>query len=425
MRYILAKVCSALIVSCLLSASGSKALAVGLISHDRASADSIRKQQRIQKQLNFISDEIIPHVEEVVGIQPLPELIPLTVEGRLKKLESEIPMPYNAEVRRFIERYSADRYRSHLSRMTSLGQYYFKVYDRVFEETGLPRHLKYLSVVESALNPHAVSRMGATGPWQFMFATARELGLQIDSDMDERKDPVAASYAASRYLLGAYEQFGDWLLAIAAYNCGPGNVMRAIRRSGLKNPDFWTISRYLPRETRDYVPAFIAMTYMLEYHQLYDITPSEYALAIPTEMVSVQQHVTFSAIAEALEMDEAIIRDLNPAYKKDQIKGSMDQPRRLILPVVDPRYYADLYVVLNEVTPRDDVPGRLAATSQPERSTESSKRLTAQHQTYTVRKGDSLSAIAARHRGATVASIKAANGLKSDRINPGMILKIK
>src|SRR5690606_23268139 len=277
------------------------------------------------------------------------KLVPTTVAGRLAYLQDEVPLDYNKQVQSYIDVYSTDRYKRYLSRMMGLGQYYFPIYEQAFAAAGVPEEIKYLSIVESALNPHAVSRVGATGPWQFMFATARMFGLTINSYIDERKDPVASSRAAAAHLLDAYQEFNDWLMAIAAYNCGTGNVLRAIRRSGVSNPDYWTISPYLPRETRNYVPAFIAMTYMMEYHEEHEITPGETEMVLNTETVWVQRTVPFSGVAEALNIDEAIIETLNPAYKRKVINGTTDAPRRLILPEVKPVAYPALYAVLNNM----------------------------------------------------------------------------
>lgn len=426
MTHILIKTCAALLLFGVLAGPEWSRAAM---PDDRTEADSIRKQQLILEQLDFISEHTIPLIDEVLDFSTLPELTPPTIKGRLRKLEDQVPLTYNTQVQQFIDRYSTNQYRGHIARMMGLGQYYFGLYERIFKEMGVPTEIKYLSVVESALDPHAVSRVGATGPWQFMFATAKMYGLEMNSDIDERKDPIAASYAAARYLTEAYDQFGDWLLAIAAYNCGPGNVSRAIRRSGLENPDYWSIQRFLPRETRNYIPAFIAMTYMLEYHREYGIDPIGTELPARTEMVSVQQQVPFSSIAEALGVDMELIRALNPSYKRDKITGSFDTPRRLVLPVVDPQHYADLYAVLNEPSiVGDPDTGMLAGTSSNSSDIHSSESRpiakNEQPRIYTVKKGDSLSVIAARHKGATVSGIKAANGLKSDRINPGMKLKI-
>lgn len=445
--------------------------------------DSILRNQQIYEKLDLISEAaMLLHDGVISGHQLLPEHTPLTIEGRLAKIEKDVPMSYNEHVQQYIDVYSTDRYRNYLSRMMGLGQYYFSIYDRIFEETGLPAQIKYLSIVESALNPHAVSRVGATGPWQFMFATAKMYGLQMDSYIDERKDPIAASYAASRYLTEAYEQFGDWLLAIASYNCGPGNVSRAIQRSGLENPDFWQIRSLLPKETRNYVPAFIAMTYMMEYHTEYGIHPTESDFDFSVEVVNVLQEVSLDAIAAVIDVDKELLKTLNPAYKRDIIPGSAAFPKRLVLPEVEMTFYTDLYAVLNTPASLDNlsyasyspeatdnnkpvskktqtthkvsrgetlgkianqhgvtvqdlrawnnirgnkiIPGQQLTiqSAPPIKSNSSSKSKDQQY--YVVKKGDTLSGIASRYNGVTVSSIRTANGLKNTQIKPGMKLKI-
>ncbi len=433
----------------------------------------------ISIQLDLIADSVnFIHLDEELASPSLFEFVPSTIAGRLAYLQKTIPLTYNAQVQSYIDVYSTDRYKQYLSRMMGLGQYYFPIYDQVFAEKGVPDEIKYLSIVESALNPHAVSRVGATGPWQFMFATARMYDLAMDSYIDERKDPIAASYAAADYLLDAYKEFGDWQLAIASYNCGKGNVTRAIQRSGLSNPDFWAISSYLPRETRNYVPAFIAMAYMLGYHEEHGIMPDETAISLKTETVWIQKFVPFSGIAEALDIDVEMIKTLNPAYKRGIVNGMPESPKRLILPEVLPEAYSALYAVLNNpmespnvhyassispdanqmvsthrvrkgetlgkialkygVTVQDlrvwnnikknvIVPGQRleifnsAAASSPSKK-ENNNSLS--YVSYRVKKGDTLSGIAQNHRGATVSNIKAANGLKNNNIKPGMTLKV-
>jgi len=438
-----------------------------------------RIANHIHKQLDEIADNVnFVHLEEQLAEPSLSGFVPTTVEGRLAYLQKAVPLTYNAEVQSYIDMYSTDRYRRHLSRMKGLGRYYFPIYERVFAEMGLPDEIKYLSIVESALDPHAVSRVGATGLWQFMYATARVYDLAMDSYIDERKDPVAASYAAAAYLLDAYREFGDWHLAIASYNCGKGNVLRAIERSGLQKPDYWEISRYLPRETRNYVPAFIAMTYMMEYHEEHGIRPEETDLDINTETVWVQRHVPFSGVAKALAVDESMLQMLNPAYKRGLVNGTPEFPKRLVLPEVKPSAYSALYAVLNEASS-----GKPAVLNASNRTNEETRRFAIVHQvrkgetlekisrrygvtvqdlrvwnnlekniivpgqrlrvsdgevrsgndasndgsyiTYRVKKGDTLSGIAGNYRGATVSAIKAANGLKSNQIKPGMTLKIR
>lgn len=433
-------------------------------------------------QLELIADSIdFVYLEEELGNPPIFEFVPESVEGRLVYLQKTVPLTYNAQVQSYIDVYSTERYKRHLSRMMGLGQYYFPIYERVFEEAGIPDEIKYLSIVESALNPHAVSRVGATGLWQFMFATARMYDLAIDSYVDERKDPVAASYAAAAYLMDAYDDFGDWLLAIASYNCGKGNVLRAIQRSGLTNPDYWAISPYLPRETRNYVPAFIAITYMLGYHEEHGIMPAESEILMETETVSVQKFVPLSGVAKALDVDEELIKSLNPAYKRGVVNGSPEFPKRLILPEATPRVYPALYAVLNtpnaapvvnamngpdaatpgsahvithrvrkgetlgiiakrhRVTVQDlrawngikqnvIVPGqhlRVFSPSDNGNSGAPSQTVSDSYITYRVKKGDTLSGIAKRHRSASVSTIRSDNGLNNNSIKPGMTLKIK
>ncbi|WP_353186005.1 LysM peptidoglycan-binding domain-containing protein [Parapedobacter lycopersici] len=433
---------------------------------------------RINSRLDLIGDSInFVHLNDDLVSSPMLELVPTTVEGRLAYVQKEVPLNYNEQVQSYIDVYSTDRYKRYLSRMMGLGQYYFPIYERIFAEAGVPEEIKYLSIVESALNPHAVSRVGATGLWQFMFSTARMYGLTIDSYVDERKDPIAASHAAAAHLLDAYDQFGDWLMAIAAYNCGTGNVLRAIRRSGIDNPDYWAISPYLPRETRNYVPAFIAMTYMLEYHEENGIAAAETEVLPDTETVWVQRTVPFAGVAQALNIGEDVIATLNPAYKRGMVNGSTETPKRLILPEVKPLAYPALYAVLNNapvpnqlqvvnasntagkavtvtthrvqkgetlekiakkyhITVQDlrawnnlqqhlIVPGQQLKLSSGQQHQQNNTAAAAPtYLTYRVKKGDTLSGIAQKYRGATVSSIRTANALRGNTIRPGMTLKI-
>ncbi|MFB2119308.1 LysM peptidoglycan-binding domain-containing protein [Parapedobacter sp. 2B3] len=441
--------------------------------------DSAARMVNIQ--LEAISDSVsFVDLEGKLGTPPMFEFVPATIEGRLAYLQKTVPLTYNDQVQSYIDVYSTERYKRHLSQMMGLSQYYFPIYERIFSETGVPVEIKYLSIVESALNPHAVSRVGATGLWQFMFATARMYDLAIDSYIDERKDPVAASRAAAAYLTDAYNDFGDWLLAIASYNCGKGNVLRAIERSGLSNPSYWDISRFLPRETRNYVPAFIAVTYMMGYCEEHGIMPATTAIPVQTEAVWVQKHVPLSGVAKAMDVEEEIIKLLNPAYKRGVVNGTATVPKRLVLPEAPPQAYPALYAVLN--TPNNQMQASYAADTEargeshvavmhqvrkgetlgkianryhvsvqdlrvwnglkkntivpgqrlrvmtsegqsPKKATTPSTNTP--YITYRVRKGDTLSGIAQRYRTATVSAIKSDNGLHSSQIKPGMTLKIK
>lgn len=396
--------------------------------------DSIAHAKRIVEELGDISEEASRMFTPSALRRSVGELPPLTIAGRLAYLKSDLPLIHNSVVQQFIDKYSTQSYKNYFGRMLGLGSYYFELTDKIFAEVGVPTHLKYLSVVESALNPHAVSRAGATGLWQFMYTTAKVCDLQINSEVDERKDPIASTYAAARYLLKAYEQFDDWFLALAAYNCGSGNVLRAIERSGLDKPDYWALRPFLPAETRNYVPSFIAMTYMFEYHAEHAIVPAEPIFAFNPEVVHIQTPVKLSAIADALEADLELIKTLNPAYKKDLVQGSPMNPRRILLPTVQPSHFDQVYAVLNgggapsvkptaNDTHANATETRIASTSvasQPAAKSIASKAA----KTYIVKRGDTLSAIAARHKGSTVRSIKLANNLKTDRLRPGMKLQI-
>lgn len=438
---------------------------------------SNRTERSIDKRLKRIADNVsFVDLSDELERSPMFAFVPATIEGRLAYLQKTVPLTYNAQVQSYIDAYSTTRYKKHLEQMMGLSQYYFPIYERVFSEAGVPEEIKYLSIVESALNPHAVSRVGATGLWQFMFATARMYDLAIDSYVDERKDPIAASRAAAAYLSDAYNDFGDWLLAIASYNCGKGNVLRAIERSGLANPDYWAISRFLPRETRNYVPAFIAITYVLEYADEHGVTPAATTIPTQTEIVWVQKHIPLSGVAKALDVEEEIVKSLNPAYKRGVVNGSVDAPKRLILPEAPPQAYPALYAVLNtpnkmqavyaadkgtvgarttmhrvrkgetlgkianryRVSVQDlkvwnklknntIVPGqglRVMVTGGRSNKSDASPA-NASYISYRVKKGDTLSGIAQRHRKTSVAAIKSDNGLRSSRIKPGMTLKIK
>ena len=248
---------------------------------------------------------------------------------RLDSIAKDIPLDYNLYVQGYINLYL--RHRTEMAQVLGLTKYYFPIYEKAFHEVGIPDEIKYLSIVESKLNPLAVSRVGATGPWQFMFKTAKNYGLSIDKYVDQRRDPIQASYAAAAYLKDAYEEFGDWLLAIASYNCGKKNVEKAIEKSG-GSTDFWKIRNYLPMETRGYVPAFIAINYVLNYYNIHNIIPKDCNCSIKTDTVLVDKYLTLKDISKKLNLDFAILASLNPQLKRKVVNGSVSNPGRLILP---------------------------------------------------------------------------------------------
>ena len=285
---------------------------------------------------------------------------------RLFRLPSVMEMAYNDVVQKFIDRYSG-RLRHSISYMLGASNFYMPIFEEALEAYQLPLELKYLPVIESALNPRAVSRVGATGLWQFMLGTGKQYGLQVNSLIDERRDPIKASYAAARYLNDLYKIFGDWNLVIAAYNCGPGNIIKAIHRAGNENKDYWHIYPYLPRETRGYVPAFIAANYIMTYYSLHNICPMTTRLPAKTDTVVVKRNVHLQQIAEVVGVDIDMLRSLNPMYRRDIVPGATEpSPIRLpqsevgkFIDLEDSVYHYRASELLSnraEVEVRDDVP---------------------------------------------------------------------
>ena len=238
---------------------------------------------------------------------------------RLSRIPSLLPLTYNNTVRNYIHVYTKKR-RDRLEVMLGLADYYFPVFEEIFDFYGLPPELKYLAVIESALNPRAVSRVGATGMWQFMFGTARAYGLTINSTVDERRDPVKSTHAAARYLRDLYNIYNDWTIVIAAYNCGPGNVNKAIRRSGRKK-SYWDLYYYLPRETRGYVPAYIAATYAMNYYDEHNLSPRSISLPLAADTIMINDNLHLKQVSEVLQIPVKLLRDMNPQYKRDIIPG--------------------------------------------------------------------------------------------------------
>ena len=252
---------------------------------------------------------------------------------RLGKLPYVIEMPYNQIVRSYINKYTKEG-RAQVPALLGLSLYYNRIFEQALEEKGLPLELKYLPMIESSLDPNAVSKHGAAGLWQFMLATAKGLGMEVNSLVDERRDPYLSSEMAANYLKGLYDSYGDWSLAIAAYNCGPGTLNKAIRRAGgdPKSHDFWSLYHFLPEETRGYVPAFIAVNYVMNYYPEHNISPVLPTAPLVVDTVHVSDRIHFDQISEILSIPVEELRILNPQYRADIIPGSADTPRNLILP---------------------------------------------------------------------------------------------
>lgn len=349
---------------------------------------------------------------------------------RLRRMPTVMEMPYNEVVRSCIDRYMV-RLRRQVSFMLGAANFYMPIFEQALDTYQLPLELKYLPIIESALNPTAVSRAGATGLWQFMLATGKAYGLEVTSLSDDRRDPVKSSYAAARYLRDLYNIFGDWNLVIAAYNCGPENINRAIRRSGGKR-DYWEIYPYLPKETRGYVPAFIAANYAMTYYCEHGICPMASKLPAKTDTVMIGRNVTFQQIASACDLDVDMIRSLNPVYRRDMVPG-LSAPSPLRLPLSDVARFIDMEdsiysASVQQVLKRAEVEieERPAMTQQQtrrnSRSTRNQQRTQASY--VTVRSGDTLGAIARRNH-TTVAKLKQLNGLRGDNIRAGKKLRVK
>lgn len=356
---------------------------------------------------------------------------------RLARIPSVIELPYNDVVQKFIDRYSG-RLRRSVSIMLGAQNFYMPTFEEALESYGLPLELKYLPVIESALNPNAVSRVGATGLWQFMLSTGKQYGLEVNSLVDERRDPVRASYAAAHYLRDLYKIFGDWNLVIAAYNCGPDNINKAIHRSNGAT-DYWQIYPYLPKETRGYVPAFIAANYIMNYYCDHNICPMQADLPGKTDTVVVSRDVHFEQVAKVLGMEIGQIQQLNPQYRRNIVNGST-RPMALRLPATLVGKFIDnedsIYAYRPDVllAKRTEVDVNEDAPSYSRRSSSSSSR-NSRHKgkkgkknkggrNVTIRQGDTLSEIAKRN-GTTVKKLKKLNKISGSGIRAGKKLRIK
>ena len=345
-----------------------------------------------------------------------PVYSPEVYKERLARIPSVIEMPYNEVVQQFIDRYSG-RLRRSVSLMLGAQNFYMPLFEEALETYGLPLELKYLPVIESALNPGATSRVGAAGLWQFMIGTGKQYGLEVTSLVDERRDPVKASYAAARYLKDLYDIFGDWTLVIASYNCGPNNVSKAIKRAnGVK--DYWAICSYLPRETQGYVPAFIAANYIMNYYCDHNICPVKTTLPQATDTLLLTRSVRMERIEQLCGIEHEELKALNPQYRTSLIPGEA-RPCILRMPTDKVNAFLEagdsIYVQPEDVKAVTEV---AVSETKPKAATSTAAR------TVRVRKGDTLGAIAKRNH-TTVAKIKRLNGLRSTRINPGQRLRVR
>lgn len=356
-------------------------------------------------------------------------------EGKLNAIRKDVQLDYNDFVQDYINVYT--RHKDEMSQVLTLTKYYFPIFEKIFREAGIPEEIKYLSIVESKLNPFAVSRVGATGPWQFMPATAKTYGLGMDSYVDERRDPVRACYAAAAYLKDAYMEFGDWLLAIASYNCGKSNVERAVEKAGAL--DFWSIRQYLPAETRGYVPAYIAIAYVMNYADEHDIFAREMDMPEKIDTVLIDKYISLSNVAKALGMETAKLAQLNPSYKKQVVNGTAANPRRLIIPQASGVNYDVLYTALND--PNANIamqPKAVYIKSQPKpvmlavarpvattisNATTITTSSTTEPEIHIVKRGENLVDVASIY-GVDIDELKKWNHLRNYTLTPGQKIKL-
>jgi membrane-bound lytic murein transglycosylase D len=376
-------------------------------------------------------NELIKDIENFDFSQEVDfELSTDLLKERLKTLDdkTDFDISYNPGLENVIKHYLKNRKKS-IERLMGLSEYYFPLYESTLAKHNVPLEIKYLSIVESALNPKAVSRVGATGLWQFMYYTGKEYGLEIDTYIDERSDPIKSSEAACEYMKKMYKVFGDWDLCLASYNAGPGNVSKAIRRSGGKQ-NYWNIRPFLPKETQGYVPAFLATMYMFEFHKEHGLRPQKpVANLFATDTIMIKNKITFKQISDLLEISEEHIRFFNPIYKRDVIPFIKGKPLFLRLPVDkiavftsnEDKMYAYANYDFNKKEKYNYKEKEVVVASN--NSNETIFRTIEKVKYHKIKKGETLSEIASKYD-VTLSEIKKWNGLRKNTAKKGVNLKI-
>jgi len=368
---------------------------------------------RFEEMYGAVSEEKFDNVD----YEELPTEI---LKQRLAELNSRTPfnVEYNSSLESVIKSYLKNR-RGSLARLMALSDYYFPMFEEELDRHGIPLEMKYLAIVESALDPKARSRVGATGLWQFMYPTGKMFGLDVTSYVDDRSDPVKATEAASKYLKSLYESLGDWDLALAAYNSGPGNVAKAIRRSGGKT-NYWNIRKNLPRETASYVPAFLATMYIFEFAEEHGFRSNGPKMPfVATDTVHIKQQISLAQVAEITNLDIAELEFLNPSYKLGVIPVVKGEEYTLRLPITqmgkfvanEEAVYAYADDKANEREPQE-FENKVEVTTSSKNQTK-----------YKVRKGDYLGRIASKF-GVSVSDIKRWNGIRGNTVRVGQTLNI-
>ena len=366
--------------------------------------------------LDWVSKHYINMSENCTMTSENPVVSDSIYMSRLQRTPAIIEMPYNDIVRKFIDMY-ATRLRQKVAFMLSANNLYMPIFEEALDLYDLPLELKYLPVIESALNPTATSSQGAVGLWQFMLRTGKVYGLKTTSLVDERRDPIKSTWAAVRYLKDLYEIYHDWNLVLAAYNCGPGTINKAIRRAGGAT-DFWTIYNYLPKETRGYVPAFIAANYIMTYYCEHNISPMDMNMPEGTDTIHISRNLNLNQVAGVCNINIDQLRALNPEFKKDIIPGN-EEPYALRLPN---------NMISCFIEHEDSIYNYKPEVYQTRRSTVEVKdpagTSTGKAVYYRIKNGDTLGGIAAKY-GVSVNQLRRLNGIKGSSIRAGKSIRIR
>ena len=374
---------------------------------------------------NLTEDIQTINIDEKVDYELPTELL----KTRLQEMDEKSPfhIEYNQGLENIIKSFLKNRKRS-FERLMAISEYYFPLFEEAFDKQNVPLEIKYLAVVESALNPKAVSRVGATGLWQFMYQTGKQYGLKIDSYVDERSDPLKASEAAAQYMKNMYAIFGDWDLVLASYNSGPGNVAKAIRRSGGQQ-NYWNIRKNLPQETQGYVPAFLATMYIYEYHKEHGIKPERAPIKhFATDTVMIKRQMSFKQISDLIDIPVAQLQILNPSYKLNVVPSYRDQSHYLRLPqdkmAVFTSNESKIYAYVDREANLREKPFQIVRPIVPQDSVNTFQRLAqAKVRYYRVKRGDNLSTIAKKYDVA-VEDLKKWNNIRGNEVVYGKNLKI-
>jgi membrane-bound lytic murein transglycosylase D len=374
---------------------------------------------------NLTEDIQTINIDEKVDYELSTELL----KARLQEMDEKSPfhIEYNQGLENIIKSFLKNRKRS-FERLMAVSEYYFPLFEEAFDKQNVPLEIKYLAVVESALNPKAVSRVGATGLWQFMYQTGKQYGLKIDSYVDERSDPLKASEAAAQYMKNMYAIFGDWDLVLASYNSGPGNVAKAIRRSGGQQ-NYWNIRKNLPKETQGYLPAFLATMYIYEYHKEHGIVPEKAPIKhFATDTVMIKRQMSFKQISELIDIPVAQLQVLNPSYRLNIVPAYKDQTHFLRLPqdkmAVFTSNESKIYAYVEKEANLREKPFQIVRPIVSQDSVNTFQKLAqAKVRYYRVKRNDNLSTIAQKYD-VTVADLKRWNNIRGNKVAYGKNLKI-